>query len=442
MRPPDLLTMSAIELDRLTVIERVRDRRLSQVDAAKQLGLTPRHISRLVNAFERDGPAALVSKRRGRRSNHACADAVKTRVLSLVREHYADFGPTLIAEKLAEKHELDLSRETLRLWLMEAGLWQSRKQRDKAVHQPSNRRHCLGELIQIDGSEHAWFEARGPKCTLLVYVDDATGRLMELRFVDSETTFDYFHATRRYLELHGKPVAFYSDKHSVFRVNQAGATGGIGLTQFGRALHELNIDILYANSSQAKGRVERMNKTLQDRLVKELRLESIDTLEDANVFLPGFMDRFNEKFAREPASDKDLHRPLTELDDLDEVLCWQEERTVSNSLTVQYDRVVYLLEPNEVTVGLRRKKVRIHDYPDGTIAIKYDGADLPYSVFDKVRQVKQADIVSNKRLGAVLKHVQEEQQIQAVERSKKAPTRRGQRRLAAERFRDANPAVG
>ena len=434
--------MSATELDRLTVIERVRDRRLSQVDAAKQLGLTPRHVSRLVNAFERDGPTALVSKRRGRRSNHAYGDAVKTWVLGLVREHYVDFGPTLIAEKLAEKHELELSRETLRLWLMEAGLWRSRKQRDKAVHQPRNRRECLGELVQIDGSEHAWFEGRGPKCSLLVYVDDATGRLMELSFVDSETTFDYFHATRRYLEHYGKPVAFYSDKHSVFRVNKSGATGGTGLTQFGRALHELNVDILYANSSQAKGRVERMNKTLQDRLVKELRLEGIETLEAANAFLPGFMDGFNAKFAKAPASDKDLHRPLTELDDLNEVLSWQEERTVSNSLTVQYDRVVYLLEPNDVTAGLRRKKVRVHDYPDGTIAIKYDGADLPYSVFDKVRQVKQADIVSNKRLGAVLKHVQEQQQIQAVERSKKAPVRRGQRRSASERFREANPAVG
>jgi transposase len=436
-----MLTMSATELDRLTVIERVRDRRLSQVDAAKQLGLTPRHISRLVNAFDRDGPAALVSKRRGRRSNLAYADAVKTWVLGLVREHYADFGPTLIAEKLAEKHELELSRETLRLWLMEAGLWRSRKQRDKAVHQPRNRRECLGELVQIDGSEHAWFEGRGPKCTLLVYVDDATGRLMELRFVDSETTLDYFHATRCYLEHYGKPVAFYSDKHSVFRVNKTGATGGTGLTQFGRVLHELNIDILYANSCQAKGRVERMNKTLQDRLVKELRLEGIDTREAANAFLPGFMDGFNAKFAKTPDSEKDLHRPLSELGDLDEVLSWQEERTVSNSLTVQYDRVVYLLEPNDVTVGLRRKKVRVHDYPDGTIAIKYDGANLPYSVFDKVRQVKQADIVSNKRLGAVLKHVQEQQQIQAVERSR-APARRGQRRSASERFREANPAVG
>jgi transposase len=441
MRTPDLLTMSASELDRLTVLEHVSERRVSQVDAAKQLGIAPRHVSRLLKAFERGGPGALVSKRRGRKSNHAYADAVKTWIIGLIREHYADFGPTLIAEMLTEKHDVHLSGETLRLWLMEAGIWKSRKQREKPVHQPRYRRDCLGELVQIDGSEHHWFEDRGPKCTLLVYIDDATGRLMELRFVESESTFDYFNATRRYLERHGKPVAFYSDKHSVFRVNQTGATSGDGLTQFGRAMHALNIDILYANSSQAKGRVERMNKTLQDRLVKELRLEGIDTVKAANTFLPSFMERFNAKFSKVPASDKDLHRSLTELDDLDEILSWQEERTVSNSLTVQYDRVVYLLEPNDVTRGLRRKKVRVHDYPDGTIAIKYEGVHLPYSIFDKVRQVKQEDIVSNKRLSAVLKHVQEQQQKQAVERSKKAPKRRGQRRIAAERFREVNPAV-
>jgi transposase len=180
MRTPDLLMMSATELDRLTVLERVSERRLSQVDAAKQLGISPRHVSRPLKAFERDGVRALVSKRRGRKSNHAYADAVKNWVIGLIREHYADFGPTLIAEMLAEKHDVHLSRETLRLWLMEAGIWKSRKQREKPVHQPRCRRDCLGELVQIDGSEHYWFENRGQKCTLLVYIDDATGRLMEL----------------------------------------------------------------------------------------------------------------------------------------------------------------------------------------------------------------------------------------------------------------------
>src|SRR4029077_3312987 len=174
--------------------------------------------------------------------------------------------PTLAAEKLAELHDIHLARETVRQWMITAGLWKDRRARLKAVHQPRYRRDCLGELIQIDGSEHWWFEGRGPRCTLLVYIDDATSRLMHLQFVESESTFDYFAATRTYLERYGKPVAFYSDKHGVFRVNRKDAIGGDGMTQFGRALHALNIDIICANSSQAKGRVERANGTLQDRL--------------------------------------------------------------------------------------------------------------------------------------------------------------------------------
>ena len=436
-----LLTMSTCELDTLTAIERVGEGRLTQVAASQQLGITPRHLRRLLAAYGRDGAVALVSKKRGKRSNRAYAEAVKTSVLALAKDRYQGFGPTLLAEKLAELHGLVLSRETLRQWLLQAELWRSRQQRQAAVHQPRYRRDCLGELIQIDGSDHHWFEDRGPACTLLVYIDDATGRLMELRFVDSESAFDYFHSTRRYLECYGKPVAFYSDKHSVFRINHVGAIGGTGLTQFGRALHDLNIDILYANSPQAKGRVERVNETLQDRLVKELRLEGIDTLEAGNAYLPAFMERFNAKFAQAPANATDLHRPLTELDDLEEILSWQEERTVSNSLTLQYDRVVYLLEPTELAKGLRRNRVRVHDYPDGTVAIKYQGVDLLYRVFDKVRHVEPADIASNKRLGAALQFAQEQQREHPVTRSTCAPTRRGQRRLAEERFRLTNPAV-
>jgi hypothetical protein len=178
----------------------------------------------------------------------------------------------LAAEKLAEHHGCLVSRETLRGWMIADGLWQDRRHRLPSPHQPRRRRDCLGELVQIDGSEHAWFEDRGPPCTLLAFVDDATSRLMELRFVTSESAFDYFRATRAYLEAHGKPVAFYSDKHGIFRVNRKEAAGGDGVTQFGRALLALNIDIICANSPQAKGRIERAFGTLQDRMVKELRL--------------------------------------------------------------------------------------------------------------------------------------------------------------------------
>jgi hypothetical protein len=224
-----------------------------------------------------------------------------------------------------------------------AGIWLTRAKRLPKVHQPRHRRSCFGELVQIDGSPHAWFEERGARCTLLVYVDDATGKLMELRFVKSESTFDYFASTVTYLGRHGKPVAFYSDKHSIFRLCHQGATGRAdGETQFGRALTELNIDIICANSPQAKGRVERMNKTLQDRLVKELRLRGISNMEDGNAFLPEYTEDYNRRFGREPQNPHDAHRPLQDGDDLSRIFSWQEERTLSRNLTVHFKRVTYL----------------------------------------------------------------------------------------------------
>jgi hypothetical protein len=312
--------------------------------------------------------------------------------------------------------------------MITAGLWKDRRARLKAVHQPRYRRDCLGELIQIDGSEHWWFEGRGPRCTLLVYIDDATSRLMHLQFVESESTFDYFAATRAYLERYGKPVAFYSDKHGVFRVNRKDAIGGDGMTQFGRALHALNIDIICANSSQAKGRVERANGTLQDRLVKEMRLSGIDTLVAGNAFLPAFMEKYNARFAKVPFDDRDVHRTLViGHDDLDDAFAWKEERTVSVNLTLQYDQVLFILEPTGIARSLARKRVTVIDYPDGRLAIRYKGVDLPYRTFDKRPQVNPAAIVENKRLGPILAYIAEQQKKLDMSRSAKAPRRRGQK---------------
>ena len=203
----------------------------------------------------------MVSRKRGRPSNHAYPADLRDAAIGIIRERYPDFGPTLAAEKLAAHHGCSLSRETLRGWMIADGLWRDRRHRLPSPHQPRRRRDCLGELVQIDGCEHWWFEDRVPQCTLLVFVDDATSRLMHLQFVESESTFAYFNAARGYLKAWGKPIAFYSDKHGVFRVNHPGALGGDGMTQFGRALHALNIDIICANSSTAKGRVERAHKT-------------------------------------------------------------------------------------------------------------------------------------------------------------------------------------
>src|ERR1700724_2180923 len=278
-----VITMSRNELTRLRVLIDVADGRLSVADATGLIGVGRRQIYRLLQAFRADGADGLISRKRGGPSNRALGSVFRETVLAIVRERYADFGPTLAAEKLSELHGLDLGVETLRQWMIGAGIWVRRKERLKRIHQPRARRDCLGELVKIDGSEHWWFEDRGPQSTLLVYVDDATSRLMHLKFVETESTFDYFQATREYLEAHGKPVAFYSDKHGVFRVNSTGAVQGDGMTQFGRSLHALNIDILCANTPQAKGRVERANKTLKDRLVKELRLQGIGTIAAGNL---------------------------------------------------------------------------------------------------------------------------------------------------------------
>src|SRR5271169_6906576 len=374
-----VITMSRNEPTRLRVLIDIGDGRLSVEDATGLIGVGRRQIYGLLEAFRVQGADGLISRKRGRPSNRARGAVFRETVLAIVRERYADFGPTLAAEKLSEVHGLDLGVETLRQWMIGAGLWVRRKDRLKRIHQPRARRDCLGELVQIDGSEHWWFENRGPQSTLLVYVDDATSRLMHLKFVETESTFDYFQATREYLEAHGKPVAFYSDKHGVFRVNSTGAVEGDGMTQFGRALHALNIDIICANSSQAKGRVERANRTLQDRLVKELRLRGISTIAAGNELLPGFLADYNARFGKEPRNAKNLHRLLLADDDLADIFAWREERTVSNSLTLQYDKVVFLLEPNEITRELRRKRVTVVDYPDGRLAIRYRGLDLPYA---------------------------------------------------------------
>jgi len=416
--------MSHKELCRVEIIQKLVERRFTEKDAATLLHISVRQIRRLKRAYNDHGPEGLITQKRGRPGNHKLPDSIKVLSLSLIKANYADFRPTFAAEKLLDNHGISVSRETLRHWMIEADLWVPRDKRLARAYQPRYRRDCLGELVQIDGSDHAWFEDRAPKCTLLVYIDDATSRLMELRFVKSESTFTYFESTNSYLNNHGKPVAFYSDKHSTFRTNKKGEMGGDGVTQFGRALTELNIDIICANSSQAKGRVERANRTLQDRLVKELRLQKISTIEEANDYLPEFMEHYNQQFSKPPRNDRDLHRELMPHDDLKEIFCWQEPRTLSNSLTVQYDRIIYMIKDSVETRKLARKRVTVYDYPDGSIKIKYQGKELPSSIFDQLQRVDQASIVNNKRLGTVLSFIKDKQDERDEKRSTSTPSRR------------------
>ncbi|MBJ6127518.1 ISNCY family transposase [Microvirga splendida] len=421
-----VVSMSNKEFSRLNVLMDLEARRITVRDACALLQLKRRQVFRLLKAFREHGAVSLASKRRGRPGNNRLPASVRDLVVTIIKERYPDFGPTLATEKLRETHGCPMSRETVRKWMMEEGLWLDRRRRLPSVHQPRNRRERMGELIQIDGSKHWWFEARGPQCTLLAYIDDATSRLMHAAFVPSESTFDCLRETRQYVAVHGRPIAFYSDKHAIFRVSRTEAEGGDGMTQFGRALHELNIDILCANTPAAKGRIERSFGTLQDRLVKEMRLAGISTIEAANAFLPGFLADHNRRFAKEPFSRTDAHRPVPQEMVLEDVFAWKEERTVTHNLTLQYNKVMFILEPNEITRLLAHQRVTVYDYPDGRFAIKHKGISLPYRIYDKLRQVDQAAIVENKRLGPILAYVAERQKELDMKRSQKAPRRQGQ----------------
>ncbi len=404
-----LIAMSERDLQRIEVLSKVIAGRMTLVSAAHVLGLSTRQVRRLLGRISADGAASIRHQAIGRPSNNRICDGMRDYAMAIVRERYADFGPTLAAEKLAERDGLTVSRETLRRWMSEAGLWLSRKQR-RTFHQPRLRREAYGELVQIDGSEHRWFEDRGDPCSLLVFIDDATGKLMQLRFARSESAFSYFEALELYLKVHGAPVAFYSDKHSVFRVAKKDAKGGQGMTQFGRALCELNIEILCANSSQAKGRVERMNRTLQDRLIKDLRLEGICGMDDGNAFLPRFMERYNRQFAITPARVEDLHRPLNLAPDrLRDVLCKREQRYVGAQLTFSFERQRIMLEETAVTRGLVGRYVETYALADGRLDVRWKGHSLPYRVFDKDQRVTHAAIIENKRLGELLTYIKERQ---------------------------------
>jgi len=419
--------MSDAELTKFEILRDVDHERMPARAAAQVLGLTERQVWRLLKAYRLRGADGLISKKRGRPSNRKTPDDVRLAAMAIVKERYADFGPTLAAEKLREQHGLTISRETLRVWMLDAGLWTDRQKRRGRVYQPRYRRECVGELVQVDGSEHWWFEDRGPQCTLLVFIDDATSRLMHLQFVQSESTFAYFNATQRYLEQHGKPVAFYTDKHAVFRVNKPSGLHGDGMTQFGRALKALSIEIICANSSQAKGRVERANKTLQDRLVKELRLAGVNTMEDGNAFLPAFMTDYNARFAKAPFNDKDLHRPMQPRDRLDEAFTWRAERTLSQSLTLQYDNILFMIEPSEFAQAAMGQRVEVVDFPDGRLEVRYKGRSMPYRTFDKLRRVTETAVLENKRLGGLLTLIRQSQQTEPPGlRTSKGPKRRDQ----------------
>jgi transposase len=396
----DILQMSRKELDRAQVMRQLDERQIKARHAAEQLGLSIRQIRRLIKVYRREGAEALLSKKRGRPSHHQLDPKIKAQAVEWIVTRYADFGPTLAREKLNEVHHLSIGRGTVRRLMIQQGLWKPRRARRPVIHPLRERRARLGELIQIDGSPHSWFENRAPACTLLVFIDDATGRLMQMLFTAAESTFSYFEATERYVQQHGKPVAFYSDKLSVFRINSPNDLSGSGTTQFTRAMDQLGIKVICANTPQAKGRVEHIIQVLQDRLVKEMRLRGISHMAAGNAYLPEFIRDYNARFAVVPREVEDAHRPLLPSEDLARVLTVKEQRVLSKNLTVQYNKVIYQIQTKRPTYALRNATVVICQNRRGEIVIEYQGKPLAYSVYRE--QARQAEVVTSKQIALKL----------------------------------------
>ncbi|HHT3530992.1 TPA: ISNCY family transposase [Enterobacter asburiae] len=376
----EIISMSLKELDRLQIIRDSVSRQITQEQAADRIGISIRQVKRLVQRYRIEGPQGLVSRRRGQRPNNAFTSEFRTLVISLVRDKYPDFGPTFACEKLREIHGLALSAETLRKWMVEEGLWRERRRKIARIYQRRQRRPCYGELIQIDGSPHDWFEDRGPRCTLIVFIDDATSALMALRFAPAETTRAYMETLRDYHDKYGRPLALYSDRHSIFRVNNPEREGE--LTQFTRAIKTLGIEPIHANTPQAKGRVERANQTLQDRLVKELRLRNISDIESANLWLSEFMKDYNSRFASVPRENGNAHREILHSpEELNYILCYQSRRVLSKNLTFQYKTSAYQIRSEGQGYRLRHAIVTVCENFNGEITVLHESRPLGYEIY-------------------------------------------------------------
>jgi len=385
----DRVMMSVKELRRVHVIRHANERKMTQVKAGALLGLTTRQIRRLIARVEQEGEKGLAHRGRGKPSNRRMPEKVKAKVLQLYETRYGDFGPTLAVEKLAEHHGIVLSDETLRRWLTVRGIdhFRRRKRSHRAWRE---RRPHVGELLQLDGSHHDWFEGRGPRCVLMAYIDDASSRVWA-RFYAYEGTLPAMDSFQRYVTRYGIPLAVYADKHTTYQSSaqptvEEQLAGVEPLSQFGRALSELGVELIPAHSPQAKGRIERLFKTFQDRVIKEMRLAGVVTIDEANRFLEDYLLNYNRRFAVPPAQTVDLHRPRLARRDLDRILCLKTPRVLRRDWTVAHHGQLY-----QVHTTVRATHVQVEERIDGTMRIAPNGQPLGFHAIT-VRPVKTVEV--------------------------------------------------
>ena len=384
--------MSTKEASRLRVLTLLETGAISQKEAGQRMDVTPRQVRRMMKRYKAEGVSGLISRKRGRVSNRKLSEESIIEAMDLIRLNYHDFGPSLAAEKLREVHHLNFSVETVRKAMIQAGIWKAKRGNDSVAHPVRERRASFGEMIQIDGSPHDWFEGRGEYCTLLVFIDDATGRLTNLRFAPTETTLGYMQVLHDHIKIYGVPVSLYSDKHAIFRVN-AKTADEEAETQFSRAARDLGIECIHAHSPQAKGRVERANQTLQDRLVKEMRLAGINNSAEANAWLLGYIKDYNRRFSVNPRSEVDAHSPFIGTD-LTNILSVHTTRTLSKNLSCQFENKLLQVETTGKGLALRGSDVTVLEHFDGRCDLMWRKKKLNYSVSQKEK--KQAETTDGK----------------------------------------------
>ena len=390
MAGKDIFIMRQKELKRLHVIHKVLEGELTQVEAAEILSLSERQIGRIVKRIREEGEKGIRHRSRGKESSRRLPKKLKDRVVRLYLGKYKGFGPTLTSEKLYEYDGIDLSKETVRKWLIEAGQWQKGRAHRKHRQWRERKGHC-GEMVQMDGSHHDWFEGRRPKSVLMGYIDDATGKIF-CRFYEYEGTIPAMDSFKRYIREHGIPMSVYFDKHTTYKSTAEPSiedeiNGTEPLSEFGRALRELGVELIHAHSPQAKGRVERMFKTLQDRLVKEMTMREINTIEEANQYLKSYLSAHNKRFAVKPKGQNNLHIEIPKGLNLDTILCIKTERILRNDSTIAHNGKLY-----QIQEAIKSKKVLVQEWVSGKMLITHNDVSLKFKEITTRPEKKQKPV--------------------------------------------------
>lgn len=373
----DTITMSIQEAQRLHIVQKAIERRITQAEAAKLMGVELRQAQRIVRRVRQEGDQGICHRARGKKPNNRIPDTVKNRVLDLCQRTYYELGPTHAREKLLEDKRIKVSIETLRTWFLEKEL-PYRKRKKRPHRQWRERKPCRGEMVQLDGSHHDWFQGRGPICVLMAYVDDATGAVFA-RFYEYEGTIPAMDSFKRYIKKYGVPQSVYLDRHSTYKATVRHQTIGDQLenrqlmSQFERSLQELGVKVIHAYSPQAKGRVERLFGTFQDRVLHEMRLARINSYAEGNKFLETYLPKFNRQFGVAPAKKADLHRPCADTKELDQILSIQNKRALRNDFTVTHNKKLYQIKNN-----IRTKSVTMEERTDGSMRIMHNSQRLKY----------------------------------------------------------------